>query len=332
MPKISGSKLFSGCVAVLAMALALAIVNSAQAASAPVDIRVLTADGKTLVDHRQYVAPIALRTSPRADCFGQGTGGSGQPVRVSPLTALGALQNAARVNRSLNPILITDHDFGFPGLGLCGIAGPIPSGEFWFLKTDRRNPQISADQAKIRRGASVVFYRMKFEDCDPNPPYACASELVLNAPARVKPGQSFRVRVTAFDDAGKRTPVEGARVTGTGQPTDASGFTHVTLRRGRALIARKQGSIPSSPYKVCVSAALRKCPPVPGLRIVGSTRGDRITGTAGPDLIQARQGPNVINVRGGGRDRVICLGRRQGDVVLADRQDIVRGCKTVRRR
>lgn len=311
---------------------ALMLTSSATAATVAVDLRVLTADGKTLADQRQYVAPTALRTSPRADCFGQGTGGSGQKAKIPALTALGALQNAAHVNRGLNPILLTDHDFGFPGLGLCGIGGSTPEGMFWFLKTDRKNPQVSGEQAKVKRGGSVLWFLMPFDGCDPNPPYACAPELVLNSPAKVKPGDRFKVRVTAFDDAGKRAPVAGATVTGAPQPTDASGRTEVTLKRGRALTATKQGSVPSSPYKVCVNANPRKCPAAPGLRIVGSPQKDRIAGTPGPDVVHPRQGANLVNVRGGGRDRVVCLGRRHGDVVVADRRDVVRGCKTVRRR
>lgn len=331
MPRRSGS-VVAVCVASLGLLLALILSGPASAATVPVDIRVLTADGKTYVDQRQYVAPVSIRTSPKADCFGQGTGGSGRSVKIPGLTALGALLNAAQVNRSLNPILLTDHDFGFPGLGLCGIAGPIPAGDFWFLKTDHVNPQISGEQAKVRRGGSVLWFRMSFDGCDPNPPYACAPELLLKSPARVKPGQSFTVRVTAFDDAGKRAPVEGAKVNGAVALTDASGRTEVTLKRSRALVASKAGAVPSSPYRVCVNANLRKCPPVPGLRIVGSTQKDRIVGTRGPDRVQPRRGGNLVNVRGGGRDQVICLGKRHGDVVIADRQDIVRGCKTVRRR
>lgn len=320
------------CATGLALLLAAVFASSAAAATVPVDIRVLTADGKTLADQRQYVAPVIMRTSPRADCFGEGTGGSGRKVKIPALSALGALQNAARVNRKLNPILLTDHDFGFPGLGLCGIGGPIPAGQFWFLKTDRKNPQISGEQAKIRRGSTVLWYLMPFTGCDPNPPYACAPELILKAPAKTKPGRSFKVRVTAFDDAGKRAPVEGATVTGAAQPTDAQGRTEVTLQRGRALVATKQGAVPSAPWRVCVNATLSKCPPAPGLRIVGSPQKDRIVGTPGPDVVHPRQGGNIVNVRGGGRDRVICLGKRHGDVVIADRRDVVRGCKTVRRK
>lgn len=333
MPITPVRKLTVTCAGALIAALALMAVPSISgAATAPVDIRVLTADGKTIVDQRQYVAPIKARTSARASCFGEGTGGSGAAVSLPGLTALGALYNAAPTNRALNPILLTDHDFGFPGLGLCGVGGPTPEGQFWFLKTDRKNPQVSGDQAKLKRGSTALWYLMPFDDCDPNPPYACASELVLTAPARVKPGTPFTARVTAFDDAGKRTPVEGARVTGAAKPTDASGRTQVTLRRAQRLVASRDGAVPSAPWAVCVNSRPAACPASPGLKIVGSTEKDRIVGTPGPDVVHARQGGSIINVRGGGRDRVICLGARQGDTVIADRSDIVRGCKTVRRR
>lgn len=318
--------------AAMALVAALGLASTAGAATIPVDIRVLTADGKKLVDHRQYVAPLKAPTTAKADCFGQGTGGSGAKVELSGTTALGALLNAAAAKKALNPILLTDHDFGFPGLGLCGIGKPTPAGDFWFLKTDHKNPQVSGDQAPVKRGSSVLWYLMPFAGCDPNPPYACAPELVLKAPARAKPGSTFKVRVTAFDDAGKESPVEGATVTGATEPTDASGRTEVSLKRARSIVATKDGSVPSSPQAICVDEKVGLCAAKPGLRIVGSPDKDNIKGTPGSDVVQPRQGGGRVNVRGGGRDRVICLGARHGDVVIADKQDVVRGCKTVRRR
>lgn len=315
------------------LVLALGFVSAATAATTvPVDIRVLTADGKKLVDQRQYVAPLKARTMPGADCFGEGTGGSGARVDVPGRTALAALLNAAAAKKALNPVLLTDHDFGFSALGMCGIGKPTPAGDFWFLKTDRKNPQVSGDQATIRRGSSVLWYLMPFAGCDPNPPYACAAELVLKAPARAKPGSPFKVRVTAFDDAGKETPVEGATVTGAATPTDASGRAVVSLKRARSIVATKAGSVPSSPLPICVDKKVGRCASTAGIRIVGSPEKDNIKGTPGPDVVQPRQGGGRVNVRGGGRDRVICMGRRHGDVVIADKEDVVRRCKTVRRR
>ncbi|HZJ29150.1 MAG TPA: hypothetical protein VFD37_04070 [Solirubrobacterales bacterium] len=317
-------------VAALAMLSMLAgyagSVTSADAAprSTPVDIRVLTADGRTVADHRQYTADIGLRTDRRADCFGEGTGGSGKTVRVPGLTALGVLAQAARHDKRLRPIQITDHDFGFPGLGLCGIGGPIPPGEFWFIKADHENPQVSGDAAKVRPGGSVLWFRMPFTGCQPDPPYACAPELVLSAPARTRPGAALQVRVTAYDDGGRRTPVAGARVTGAGQPTDARGRTTVTLGKSARIRASLAGHVPSSLTAVCVNARLAKCPPARGMRIIGSHVSDRIVGTRGPDLIRTGPGDNRVNVRGGGRDRVVCGGGR--NVVIADRSDALRGC------
>ena len=116
----------------------------------------------------------------------------------------------------------------------------------------------------------VLWYLMPFAGCDPNPPYACAPELVLKAPARAKPGSTFKVRVTAFDDAGKESPVEGATVTGATEPTDASGRTEVSLKRARSIVATKDGSVPSSPQAICVDEKVGLCAAKPGLRIVGS--------------------------------------------------------------
>lgn len=333
MPNSPVRSLIAVCIGLAAMLVAaLGLATSAGAATFPVDIRVLTADGKKLVDQRQYVAPLRAPTTPKANCFGQGTGGSGAKVELKGRTALGALLNAAAAKKALNPVLLTDHDFGFPGLGLCGIGKPTPAGQFWFLKTDHKNPQISGDQAQIKRGSSVLWFLMPFNGCDPNPPYACAPELVLKTPARARPGSSFKVRVTAFDDAGKEAPVEGAVVTGATEPTDAKGITEVRLDGPGSIVASKDGSVPSSPRTICVDEKVGRCAAAAGLRIVGSPAKDRIKGTPGPDIVHPRQGGGRVNVRGGGRDRVICLGPRHGDVVIADADDVVRRCKTVRRR
>lgn len=305
---------------------------SAAPKTVPIDIRVLTSDGKTLTDQRQYVAPVRIKASPKAACFGQGTGGSGASIPLKAQSALGVLVNAAPTNKVLRPTLVTDHDFGFPGLGLCGIGGPTPAGQFWFLKTDNKNPQISGDQAMVKRGGSVLWYRMPFSGCDPNPPFPCAPELKLKAPARAKPGKAFTVKVTAFDDSGRESPVEGAEVTGAIGTTDAKGRVQMKLDGSRRILARKENHVPSRTLKVCVSEQLSRCPAAHGLKIVGSAIPDRIVGTRGPDIVYPRQGGSRVNVRGGGRDKVICLGRRQGDTVIADRSDVVRGCKTVKRR
>ncbi len=50
--------------------------------------------GKTLAEFRQYTGTVDIRTDRGANCFGQGTGGSGERVKVTGPTALGAVRDA----------------------------------------------------------------------------------------------------------------------------------------------------------------------------------------------------------------------------------------------
>src|SRR5512139_495215 len=96
--------------ALLASGLAtLILASSAQAANkVGADVRVVTAGGKTLVDQRQYTGTTKVKTSPQADCFGQGTGGSGDKAEVPGATALGVVSDASKNDRDLRPLLLTD--------------------------------------------------------------------------------------------------------------------------------------------------------------------------------------------------------------------------------
>lgn len=325
MPNKLMSTLVATCAVAILGGLAGALPASAAAQrSVPVDVRALTSDGEVLAEHRQYTRPVSVPTSPRADCFGTGTGGSGEPARVPGQTALGALAQAARYSPGLRPLLITD-SFDF-GLGICGIGGPTPDGTFWYVKADHANPGVAADQAEVRPGGSVLWYL-----CEETETFTCGSELELRAPARAQVDRPFRVRVIGYDDAGEAHLVEGAHVSGADAPTNARGIAEVTLPRSARLRAVKPGDIPSAARRVCVSRELRACPPVRGLRILGSDGGDRIKATLGPDAIRTGPGNNAVNVRGGwGRDRVLC--GRGRSLVLADSRDVVRGCSVVLRR
>lgn len=317
--------LVASCLVALLAGLAAAVpATASQHRSVPVDVRAMTTDGRVIADHRQYTRGIGVRTSPRADCFGQGTGGSGQVVRVGGGTALGVLAQAARFSRGLRPLLLTDaFDFG---LGICGIGGRTPADRFWYFKADHQNPEMSAEHAEVRARGSVLWYL-----CEPDESFSCGSELTLHAPVRAMPGRPFNVRVTGFDDAGSQRPVGGASVRGAQRPTDARGVTQVTLSRSARLQAKREGDIPTGAVPVCVSDRPADCPRARGIRIMGSQGNDRIRGTRGADVIRTGPGNNIVNVRGGdGRDRVLCGGGR--NIVLADAHDIVRGCSVVRRR
>ena len=159
MPSSRTSHLIGASTAAIIALLAIfGLTGTAGAKSYPVDVRVTTVTGKTLIDQRQYTSDLTVKTSPKASCFGTGTGGSGKSISIGGLTALGVVAQAAQGAPKLRPLLLTDHDFGFPGLGICGIGGPTPAGNFWELKVDGKTSAISGDQASattITRSSSA---------------------------------------------------------------------------------------------------------------------------------------------------------------------------------
>lgn len=237
-----------GTACALALALCLALATMASAA-VKIDMRVVNSAGKTLVDGRFPAATTMVKTSPKATCFGADNRGSGRSVKVSGPTPLGALAAAARKTASLRPLLITDaFDFG---LGLCAIGGFAPRGKegSWYLKINHKAASAGGDSIKVKRGDEVLWYLAT------SFPYP--EELGLVAPRRARAGTPFRVRVFAYDEKGRRTPVAGARVNGAAGPTRADGSTTVTLRRPTVLGARHGEDIPSNRVAVCVGG---KCP------------------------------------------------------------------------
>ncbi len=310
---------------------ALAAATAATAKTVPVDLRVLTIEGRVLADQRQYTSSVSVRADRGADCFGTGTGGSGKRVSVPGTTALGVLRDASESDPDLRPLSITDYDFGFPGLGLCGIGSQRAQGsQFWFLKVNHKNPQVSGDQAKVRAGGSVIWYLIPFSKCDPSPPYYCPPELVVRAPARAEPGAAFGVRVFSINDAGKKTPAAGVKVGGADLPTDAQGRTQVALDDSRHIRAVGSKRIPSAPVFVCVNSDPSACPARRGKRIYGSSGADRIAATPGPDRIWARRGNDEVTSVGGGPDQVDCGPGR--DTARLGAGDTARRCeKEIRR-
>ena len=96
----------------------------AAASTKGADLRVVNTAGKTLAEFRQYTGPTTVKTRPGANCFGQGTGGSGDRVTMAGATALGIVRDALGADHALRPLSVTDAfvDDGF-GLGVCGIGG-----------------------------------------------------------------------------------------------------------------------------------------------------------------------------------------------------------------
>jgi hypothetical protein len=303
-----------GGLAAVAIA-ALLLLPAAASATKGVDLRVVNAAGKTLAEQRQYTGSVRIRTDPHANCFGQGTGGSGNRVQVRGATALGAVRDGLEWDRDLRPLSVTDAflDDGF-GLGVCGIGGFKSQGSsFWYLKGDHVGSQVSGSQLELHQGENVLWYL--------SPGFPPPPELRLTAPASAQPNVPYQVTVYSYADDGTRNPAAGAMVTGAAQPTGSAGHTMVTSPAAGTdtLRATRGRNIPSNRVEVCVNQDLSSCPDAHGRRIFGSALADQIRGTRGWDAINAGPGRDAVDLRDGGQDRVACGGGR--DEVILDRGD-----------
>jgi hypothetical protein len=308
------------------------LLPSVAEASVGAALRVVGPSGQ-LDEITQYSDTTNMPTSPRADCFGPGSGGSGQPVSVQGANALGIVVEAAKSRNQLNPILLTDTFVpqGF-GLGVCGIGGFAASGNaFWYTKVNHIGLQVGGSQFPIHGGDQVLWY---LAPNFPPPP-----ELVLNAPVRQPAGTPFPIQVLAYGDDGTATPAAGAVISGSGTPvtTDASGNALVSVSGTgtRQIQATLGADIPSAVTQICAFDQGTNCPAARGQLIVGSDTADEIRGTAGNDQIKPRAGNDAvralagddrIDVRGGGKDRVNCGGGT--DSVKADKRDkLAKNCE-----
>jgi hypothetical protein len=303
-----------GGLAAVAIA-ALLLLPAAASATKGVDLRVVNAAGKTLAEQRQYTGSVRIRTDPHANCFGQGTGGSGNRVQVRGATALGGVRDGLEWDRDLRPLSVTDAflDDGF-GLGVCGIGGFKSQGSsFWYLKGDHVGSQVSGSQLELHQGENVLWYL--------SPGFPPPPELRLTAPASAQPNVPYQVTVYSYADDGTRNPAAGAMVTGAAQPTGSAGHTMVTSPAAGTdtLRATRGRNIPSNRVEVCVNQDLSSCPDAHGRRIFGSALADQIRGTRGWDAINAGPGRDAVDLRDGGQDRVACGGGR--DEVILDRGD-----------
>ncbi|MGN6275572.1 MAG: hypothetical protein ACTHNP_06545 [Solirubrobacterales bacterium] len=246
MPRITQFRPAAACL--LALLLTLAFVAGASGAGFKANLRVVGAGGRILAEKDVATADTAVKTSPKATCFGAGTGGSGKSVTIKGNTAMGLLAHASKTTPALSPLSISDH-FDF-GLALCGVGSSVAKGKAsWYLKINHKPVQVGGDSAIIHPGDEVLW------DLAPSFPYP--EELVLSAPSSAKAGTPFKVRVLAYNEKGKSKPAAGVKVTGASAPTGADGRTTVTLTKPAKLIARASGEIPSAREPVCVGG---KCP------------------------------------------------------------------------
>ena len=250
MPRITPFRLAAACTLALTLTLALAVGASAKGFQA--ELRVVGSGSKVLVEKPIATADTTLNTSPKAECFGKGSGGSGDPVTLKGNTAMGLLARASKLVASLRPLLISD-SFDF-GLALCGVGKSIAKGSSsWYLKVNHKSLSVGGDVAKIHPGDEVLYALVKTEA----PAYKYPTELVLTAPANATPGKPFTVQVLSYDEKGKSRPAAGVRVTGAAIATGSDGRTKVTLSKPAKLTATAAGEIPSAREPVCVGG---KCP------------------------------------------------------------------------
>jgi hypothetical protein len=253
MPRLTPFKLAAVCA--LALVLSLSIAASALAKGVSAELRVVGKGGKVLTEQTLSAGTTAIKTSPKANCFGAGTGGSGKSVTVRGATAMGLLAQAAKNTGSLRPLLVTDaFDFG---LGICGVGSSKVSGKAsWYLKVNHKGATVGGDAVKLKPGDEVLW------DLAPSYPYP--NELALEAPERADAGVPFTVRVVSYDEKGKRKPVAGAQITGfPGVVTAADGRATLTLAAAspqyEVLHATHGKDIPApaAPVYVCVNGS---CP------------------------------------------------------------------------
>jgi hypothetical protein len=251
MPRITPFRLAAVCA--LAITLSIALAAGASAKGFQAQLRVVGSGSKVLVEKPVATATTTVKTSPQAECFGKGSGGSGDPVTIKGSTAMGLLARASKLVASLRPLLISD-SFDF-GLALCGIGKSIAKGSSsWYLKINHKSLPVSGDAAIIHPGDEVLWALAKTEA----PSYKYPGELVLTGPnGSVKAGMPFPVRVLSYDEKGKSKPAAGVKVTGASAPTGADGRTTVTLTKPAKLIATAAGEIPSAREPICVGG---KCP------------------------------------------------------------------------
>jgi hypothetical protein len=243
MPRITPFRLAAACT--LALVLSLTLAAGAAAKGVFAELRVVGKRSQVLAEQDVRTGPaISVKTSPKATCFGKGTGGSGKPASIQPNTAMGVLAQAAKSNSALRPLGISD-SFSF-GLALCGVGKSLATGGLsWYLKVNHKGAQTSGDHVKLRPNDEVLWALE---------PYPYPDELALEAPGLATPGVPFTVHVFSYDEKGKRKPVAGASVTGAAAPTGADGATTVTLNQMGGLVATHGKDIPSPVVDVCAGS------------------------------------------------------------------------------
>ena len=252
MPRHIPFRLAAACAMAVVFVLITTALAGARGGGVSAKLRVLTTSGKVLAEETLRTGTVSIPTSPRATCFGQGSGGSGSSVTIKGATALGLLAAAAKADAALRPLLITDHFSSSLGLGLCGVGGNLPKGGSegsWYLTVNHKSPPVGGSKVKLHPGDEVLWYLASA--------YPYPQALALSAPRTAIAGRPFQVQVFSYDEKGKRKPAAGVTISGASGPTGSSGRAMVTLGKPALLVARHGTDIPSNRVAVCVGG---KCP------------------------------------------------------------------------
>jgi hypothetical protein len=312
-------------VAVVALALTFASFAEAKSSTVPADLRVVNSAGKSLADGTQFSGPVTIKSDKKADCFGEGTGGSGAKSEVPGSTALGQLAEGGNAFSGIEPLSITDY-FDF-GLGLCGVGKAVaPSTGYWYLKVNHAASFTGGDQTEVERGDEILWYLIA-DFNDPTP-----DELALKTVGSPS-GDQVDVKVISYADNGAKSAAEGATVTGAESPTDAQGVTSVSLGDGvTGVRATMSGSIPSNTLRFCAQGG--KCPAGYARTIGGTSESDEITGASEAEEILAGAGKDEIDAtKGRAADKINC-GPGKDVLVLAkgSKSKVQSSCEKVKYR
>lgn len=306
-------------VALVSACTAVALPAAAPAASTVSKLRVESGN-RALSAGVNYVSDSARMRTSASQC-----NGSGKPRYVAGPSAVGIVQYAQQTNSLLRPYLVSDQ-FDF-GLIVCRIGdqGAFDTNEAWLYRVNHAAAQVGGDQYELKRRDEVLWYFADFATGRNT-----GDELDLTAPGRARPNTPFTVTALAYDGEGRAEPAAGVKVSGGSTPavTDADGKARVRLGDDRYLRGSRGNDIPTAPTRVCVDAALARCPARPLERIVGTDVADTILGLPSNDLVEGRGGNDRIDVRGGGADSVRCGAGT--DTVLGEAADRVTGdCERV---
>jgi hypothetical protein len=171
---------------------------------------------------------------------------AGAPAGACPATsAAGALDLASKSNwtgkfySSFNDYLISS------------ILGDAPNAKvgYWGIWVDNRYATVGACEIKLKRGDAVLFAVDSVKHHE--------HPLGLSGPATATKGQSLKLKVVSYSDAGQAKPLAGAHLTGTGSNlvTNRQGVATITSQNAGKLrfTASDSGYIRSTTLTVNVS-------------------------------------------------------------------------------